>query len=130
MKASDRMNLEQNQPFYKKVGRKYIPVTDPYAYAGLREGYWLIRVEPGRTSIREMVHPANAEIDAAIKEKEERIIPIIREICEARPKEKKISDEALVDWKKFIAKHGDEFSYLEYPSILDMAEKIIQKLIK
>ena len=119
-----------NEIRYKKVGRKYVQDNDPWAYTGLREGWWLVRVAAGSTSIRQQVHPHKAEITTAAREKEDQLMDIIRNASEARPSQNPISPEALADWKAFIAKHGKEFSSLEYPSIQENAEKIIEALLK
>lgn len=119
-----------NQIRYKKVGRKYVQDNDPFAYEGLREGWWLVKVAPGSTSIRQQLRPHKAEITAAAREKEEELMDIIREASEARPAQNPISPEALADWKAFVAKHGKEFSSLEYPSIQENAQRIIEALLK
>ena len=130
MNASTRIYEKMNQIRYKKVGRKYVQDNDPWAYEGLREGWWLVKVAPGSTSIRQQVYPARAEVTAAAREKEEELMKIIREASEARPKLNPLSPEAPADWQAFIAKHGKEFNSLEYPSIQENAEKIIEALLK
>jgi len=130
MTAYHRLLDKQDNQLYKKIGRKYVPHNDPYALDGLREGWWLIKVAPGSTSIRQAVHPHKAEITAAAKDKEDQLVDIIRTASEARPKQRPISPEALADWDVFIAKHGNEFSSLEYPSMQENAEKIIEVLLK
>ena len=62
MKALDRIAHKEQQTLYKKVGKKYVQVNDPYAYDGLREGWWLVKVASGCTSIRAAVYPNKAEI--------------------------------------------------------------------
>jgi hypothetical protein len=130
MTAYSRILDKQDNQLYKKVGRKYIPASDSWAYDGLREGWWLVKVAPGSTSIRQQVYPSRAEITAAAREKEEQLIGIIREASEARPSKRPLTPEALADWQAFIAKHGTEFNTLEYPSIQENAEKIIEALLK
>jgi hypothetical protein len=130
MNAETRAYEKMNQIRYKKVGRKYVQDNDPWAYDGLREGWWLVRVAAGSTSIRQQVYPHKAEITAAAREKEDQLMDIIRTASEARPSQNPISPEALADWKAFVAKHGKEFSSLEYPSIQENAEKIIEALLK
>ena len=130
MNASTRIYNNMDQQLFKCVGRKYVPVNDPYALDGLREGWWLVKVAPGSTSIRQQVYPHKAEITAAAREKEDELIDIIREASEARPSQNPITPEALADWKEFIAKHGKQFNSLEYPSIQQNAEKIIETLLK
>ena len=119
-----------NQIRYKKVGRKYVQDNDPWAYDGLREGWWLVKVAPGCTSIRQQVYPSKAEISAAAKDKEDELLQIIREASEAKPTKIPISPEALADWQAFIAKHGDEFTSLQFPSFQENAERIIEALLK
>jgi hypothetical protein len=130
MNASIKIYDKMNQQLYRKVGRKYVPETDPYALDGLREGWWLVKVTPGSTSIRQQVYPSKAEISAAAKDKEDELLQIIREASEAKPAKIPISPEALADWKELIAKHGDEFSSLQYPSMQENAEKIVEALLK
>jgi len=130
MTALERINHNEMEVLYKKVGRKYIPVNDPYAINGLREGFWLVKVAPGSTSIRQAVYPHKAEIQAAAKDKEDKLVEIIRKASEARPQSNPLTPEALADWQAFIAKHGQQFSLLEYPSIQENAEKIIEALLQ
>lgn len=129
MKAQHRIYDKMNQQLYRKVGRKYIAETDPYALDGLREGWWLVKVAPGSTSIRQAVYPAKAEIAAAAKDKSDELLQIIREASEAKPAKIPISPTALTDWQAFIAKHGDEFSSLQFPSMQENAEKIVEALL-
>jgi hypothetical protein len=130
MNASIRIYDKMNQQLYRKVGRKYVPETDPYALDGLREGWWLVKVTPGSTSIRQQVYPSKAEISAAAKDKEDELLQIIREASEAKPAKIPISPEALADWQAFIHRHGNEFSSLQFPSMQENAERIIEALLK
>jgi len=130
MTAYNRILDKQDNQLYKKVGRRYIPASDIWAYEGLREGWWLVKVAPGSTSIRQQVYPSRSEISAAARDKEDELIKIIREASEARPSKRPLTPEALADWQAFIAKHGEQFNTLEYPSIQENAEKIIEALLK
>lgn len=130
MTAYNRILDKQDNQLYKKVGRKYIPASDIWAYEGLREGWWLVKVAPGSTSIRQQVYPYKAEITAAAREKEDQLVDIIRKASEARPSQNPLTPEALADWQAFIAKHGKEFNTLEYPSLQENAERIMDALLK
>jgi hypothetical protein len=130
MNAETRIYDKMNQIRYKKVGRKYVQDNDIWAYDGLREGWWLVKVAPGSTSIRQQVYPSRSEISAATRDKEDELIKIIREASEARPPKRPLTPEALADWQAFIAKHGEQFNTLEYPSMQENAEKIIEALLK
>lgn len=129
MKAYQQILDKSDRDRYRKVGKKYVLCNDFDAYEGLEKGFWLVQVREGRTSIKRMVYPANAEIAAAAKLKEEKLLDVIREASEARPSKLPISPEALDDWNAFIAKHGQEFSMLQYPSWQENAEKIIKILL-
>ena len=130
MNAEIRVYEKMNQIRYKKVGRKYVQDNDPWAYDGLKEGWWLVKVAAGSTSIRQQVYPSRSEISAAARDKEDKLIDIIRKASEARPSQNPLTPEALADWQAFIAKHGKEFNSLEYPSIQENAEKIIEALLE
>jgi len=130
MNAQTKIYDKMNQIRYRKIGRKYVQDNDVWAYDGLREGWWLVKVAPGSTSIRQQVYPNRAEIDAAAKDKVDELVDIIRKASEAKPAKIPVSPEALADWQAFIAKHGNEFSTLQFPSIQENAEKIIEALIE
>ena len=125
MKSLDKGN---NQ-LYKKVGRKYVRVNDPCAYDGLREGWWLVKVAPDCTSIRATVYPARAEIEAAIRDKEEELCDIIREASEPSvPNDDKNREECQKEFAAFCKKW--DINYFQYPSIAEIAEKIMQGIQK
>ena len=129
--ALSRIMQKQDNILYKKVGKKYVQQNDPWAYEGLGPGWWLVQVKAGGgTSMRSLVYPRRAEIVAAAKEKVDQLMKIIREAGEAGPSKKEISPEALVDWKIFIAKHGEEFNIINYPSYHSVATKIVEEIMK
>ena len=130
MTALERINYNEAEVLYKKIGRKYVRVDDPFALNGLRLGWWLVKVSEGCTSIRQQVYPSRSEISAAARDKEDKLVDIIRKASEARPSQNPLTPEALADWQAFIAKHGKEFNSLEYPSIQENAEKIIAALLE
>jgi hypothetical protein len=129
MTALERIAHKDSQTLYKKVGRKYIKVNDVCAYDGLRAGYWLVKVADGYTSIKSTVYPAKVEVEAAIRDKVEDILPIIREASEARPQNTPITPELKADWEAMVKKHGDGMRYFTYESMQGMAEKIVEKLV-
>ena len=130
MKAAQRINLKEASLRYKKVGNRYIPDNDPYAYEGLTNGWWLVKITPNSMTMRATINPNNAEIDTAARDKADELMDIIREAGEGTPVKAELTPEALADWKVFIAKHGEQFNYIRYPSLHDVATKIIASLIK
>jgi len=130
MKAVERIANKESQILYRKVGRKYVKNNDPYAYDGLRDGWHLIKVDKGCTSIRSCVYPDRAEIIAAMKDKEDKIIEIIRKASEPKPQGGvKMSEQAAADWNAMVKNHGNEFSAIYYPSFQENAEKIVAALL-
>jgi hypothetical protein len=134
MNAAQRIaNIEANDVYYRKVGRKYIKMNDPCAYASLTKGYHLIKVDDGCTSIKAAVYPERAERDAALDELGEELIKLISEATRAQPDRESfgtkrsapISREAADDWNTMVAKHGDTFKYLSYGSCKDIAERVL-----
>jgi hypothetical protein len=124
-----RAALKEDSRLYRKVGAKFVAVNDPYAYEGLRNGFWLVHVKDGCTSIRQQVSPDNSRVTAAARLLEDKLVDIIRKISEARPSSVSLTVEEKKDWDNFIKKHGNSFNTLHYPSIQENAEKIIEALI-
>jgi hypothetical protein len=120
---------KEDQRLYRKVGKKFVPANDPYSYDGLREGFWLIHITQGCTSIRQQIYPDKSRLTAAARLVEDKIIDIIRKVSEARPAKTALTHEQKKDWEKFIKKHGESFSTLSYPSIQENAEKIIMAIV-
>lgn len=129
MKATERIKARKEQILYRKKGRKYVSATDPWAYNGLRNGWWLIKVQDNSTSIREQVFPDKTELDAAARDLEDRLVTIIREASRARPNKVPLNPDEKRDWEWFIKKHGESFSTLAYPSFQENAEKIVRVLL-
>lgn len=121
--------LKEDQRIYRKVGKKFVPANDPYAYDGLREGFWLIRIDKGCTSIRQQIYPEKSALTAAARNMEDKLVDIIRKASEARPMSVPLTPEQKKDWDKFITKHGKSFSTLSYPCIQENAEKIVAALV-
>ena len=121
--------LKEEKRLYRKCGKKFMPVNDPYAYDGLRNGFWLIGIKDGCTSIRQQIYPDKSHITAAARDMEEKLVEIIRKSGEARPAKTPLKPEQKKDWDRFIKKHGAEFNTLHYPSIQENAQKIIEVLL-
>lgn len=130
---NDRVNsqaaIKEDQRLYRKVGKKFVPINDPYAYDGLRNGFWLIHIKDGSTSIRQEIYPDKASIHAAARLMEDKLVDIICKAGEARPSKTPLSIQEKKDWDAFIAKHGESFNTLHYPSIQENAEKIVKALL-
>ena len=124
-----RAAIKEDQRLYRKVGKKFVPVNDPYAYDGLRNGFWLIQIKDGSTCIRQEIYPDKAPIHAAARLMEDKLLDIIRKAGEARPNKTMLTPEEKKDWDAFIEKHRESFNTLHYPSMQENAEKIVKALV-
>lgn len=128
-RALAAIEVKKNSILYKKSpAGKFVPATDPWAYDGLSNGWWLIKVQPSSTSIRQCLHPDRAELDAARRDAEEKIVNILTHCLKAHPKVSQIKPEFARAWKQLEKKHGHEMLLLEYPSLYEAAEKILSEL--
>lgn len=130
MNAMNSIYNKQNRALYHKKGNKYVQVNDISIVDGLREGWHLVKVEDGCKSIYHSVYPAKAELIAAVKDKRDKLVEIIREVSEAKPVNQPLSEQALADWNWFMSRNGKEFNTLCYPSFHENAEKIINALLE
>jgi hypothetical protein len=123
------IKAKESQRLFRKQGKKYIPVNDPYILDGLQKGWWLVKVDEGCTSIRAQVYPDKAHITAAARDMGEKLADIIRKACQARPSKRPCTPEMLKHWNKWTKLCGNEMSSLEYPSFHDNAQEIMDALI-
>jgi polyphosphate kinase len=115
---------------YKKVGRKYIPVSDTEAYEGLDNGSWMVHIENGSTQCRRLVEPANAALEFAILLKTNKISKYLMEASKARPKSQKLTkaQKKIVD-QFYSLPNKDALLYWEYESYQGMAEGLIKSIL-
>jgi len=100
--------------FYKKQGRRYIPVSeyDNEYLDSFPKGDHLVSVYPGGGSRRYRIDPALAPMIAAGRYAEEAITRKIQEATELRPANRKIDEETQRKWKQFIATIPEDFRYM------------------
>jgi len=116
--------------FYKKVGRRYIPVNeyDRDLIDSLPKGNHLIMCRPGGQSVRYNIDPALAPMIAAGRYAQEKMLDAMRDISEARPKRKALTDEQRQAWKVMKEAFGDEMFAYSYPSNMDIAQAGIKAM--
>lgn len=128
--AAERVKITEDQRLYKKVGGKYVQTNDPDCYNGLRKGWWLVKVDEGSTSIRATLRPDNSELEAAMKDAEDKIVDILNDALLARAKPRKITPEFKRAWDNMVKKFGSEMRMLHYDSIYDVAQNILKEILK
>lgn len=120
--------------FYKKVGRKYVPVSyyDSDVMDAIPEGSHLIVKQPGWCSRRYKIDPALAPMIAAGVYAEDAITTAIVEASKLRcPKDRQpITLEQKQAWEHLSELLGQENYALEWPSYRESAEAGVRALQK
>lgn len=118
--------------FYKKVGRKYVPVYeyDQTLLDGFPKGTHLVMCYPGGQSRRYNIEPNHAALIAAARVAEDAMCKAIREASEMRPQKTPITPNQQKAWKKLAKEFGDELATLQTNSARDIAEAGINAIIE
>lgn len=117
------------EELYKKVGRKYVRVNDPWGYDGLREGHHHVWVRPGSVTIREFIYPARRDVSAAIEEVREAMVDAMHEANKFRPKRRPLSERetrAIMAYREIMGE--DATLILDGISMWDLVEAGIKVL--
>ena len=117
--------------FYKKVGRRYVPVSeyDQELNDSFTKGNHLVMCYPGGQSTRYNIDPALAPMIAAGRYAQQSMLDTMRKISEARPKRKTLTDEQRQAWRVMKKAFGDEMFSYSYPSNIEIVEAGIKALI-
>lgn len=114
--------------FYKKEGRKYVPVYeyDSDLIDALPKGTHLIMSYPGGKSTRYNINPNHAAMIAAGRVAEDAVCDAIHKSLELRPKQAPITEEQRNLWRE-LAK---SFNANDYPLIRGAARDAADAAIK
>lgn len=109
--------------FYKKVGRKYVPVSeyDDELMMSFPKGTHIVMCYPGGQSTRYNIDPNYAAMIAAGRLAEDAVCEAIHKESEAKPKERPITERQRKAWEEMKAAFGDEFFSLTFSSTRDLA---------
>lgn len=128
MSAIDNIkHKEEHETFYKKVGKRYVKINDPFWIEGLRKGFHLVQIKNDGSSIRSIVYPDRAELYAAQNIMENKILEVLSEATKARVPYK-LSEEESKDWDKLNRKHPGLFQYISFDSLADMSKNVAKGL--
>ena len=113
---------------YEKRGRRYIPVANTRAIDGLSNGSWLVVVDSGMTTIRQLVNPDHAGFLAAASVAERAMVEAVRKASDAVP-QSRTSAKLTRAWKAYKAIAGDETMWLNSSSTYDIVQAGIQVVL-
>ena len=119
------------QIFYKKQGRKYVPVSeyDSDLVDSFSKGTHLVMVYPGGSSRRYNVDPNYAAMIAAGRVAEDKISEAIRKASELRPQRSPITEGQKKAWENLAKEFGDELCTLYGSSARDCAEAGVKAMM-
>lgn len=119
--------------YYKKVGRKYVPVSeyDSDLLDAFTKGTHLVQVYPGGTSRRYNIDPNYAALIAAGRVAEDAISKVIMERSALRVPEKNhpLTEEQRAAWEHLASTFGQERFALEWCSYREAAEAGVNAMI-
>jgi hypothetical protein len=121
---------EMKKIFYKKEGRKYIPVSeyDSELYSAFTEGTHLVSVKPGVTSYMYKIDPAFAPMIAAGSYATDTIARAIVRASDLRPQHVVVTEEQRKAWHLLSETFGEKIHALEWPSAREAAEAAVDAL--
>ena len=107
--------------FYKKVGRRYVPVHeyDQTLMDSFPKGSHLVICYPGGQSTRYNVDPAHAPLIAASRVAEDAMCQAISKASEMRPTQTPITEGQRAAWKNLAREFGNELATLNVNSARD-----------
>lgn len=127
-KIKDEVIPEYEEILYVKRSGRYIPVSDPWACSGLRNGVWYVEVRPGRTTIRRPIFPDRMELTAAVERFRDGLEQGLRMKSRTKLqvyKNTKKEQEARKAYKKAI---GDDNVILTLPTVHEIVDAAIEYL--
>jgi hypothetical protein len=118
--------------FYKKQGRRYIPVSeyDNEYLDSFPKGTHLVMCYPGGQSRRFNIDPNYAAMIAAGRVAEDAISQAVVEASEMRPHNKPITEKQRKAWEALSKAFGSDRYYIEIPSAREIAEAGIKAQIE
>lgn len=116
--------------FYKKVGRRYVPVYeyDQVLLDAFPKGTHLVDVYPGGASRRYNIDPNYAAMIAAGRVAEDAISKVIMRASDLRPKRAPLTEGQRTAWDNLIKEFGEDARCLEWPSAREACESAVKAM--
>ena len=116
--------------FYKKVGRRYVPVYeyDQTLMDSFPKGSHLVICYLNGQSTRYNIDPAYAPMIAAGRVAEDKISEAIRRASDMRPKRAPITKAQQLAWENLVKEFGEDARMLEWPSAREVAEEVVKAM--
>lgn len=124
-----------NTVFYKKVGRKYIPVAeyDSELIDSFPKGNHLVMTYPGGSSTRYNIDPNYAALIAAGRVAEDAVCQALYNASELRMRKedrtKPMTQKQKEAWENLVKEFGESARQLEWASAREMAEMGVKAMM-
>lgn len=119
-----------SETLYKKVGRKYVAVSEFEHSLSFSKGAHLIICDPGSTIKKHNIEPSYAPLIAAGIIAEDAIAEVIVKSTDLRPSSTPLTDEQCNAWAALSDAFGESRHLLEWPSPRLAAQAAVTALIK
>jgi hypothetical protein len=116
--------------FYKKVGRRYVPVSeyDNELMDSFPKGTHLVQCYPGGSSRRFNIDPAYAPMIAAGRVAEDVISKALMRASDLRPQKAPITEGQRKAWDNLVKEFGEEARCLQWPSAREACEEAVKAM--
>lgn len=119
-----KVNIDRDEVFYKKVGKKYVPIS--YYNSNLTDGFTigshLVVKQRGVTSVRHNISPDVAPMLAVGILMQGKMADAIHEASEMRPSNIAITQKEADCWEELKRLAGDSKFYIQFPATQDAVE--------
>lgn len=120
----------QKTIFYKKEGRKYVPVYeyDQTLMDAFPKGTHLVQCYPGGQSTRYNIDPNYAAMIAAGRVAEDAISKVLMKASDLRPKQAPLTPGQRKAWNNLIKEFGEDARCLEWPSAREACGEAVKAM--
>ena len=118
------------ETFYKRVGRRYVPVSeyDSELFDSIPKGSHLVICYPGGRSTCYNINPNHAALIAASRVAEDAMSTALMRASEMRPKHRPITEQQRESWQNLQRAFGDDMFALHTESARGIAEAGVKAL--
>lgn len=110
--------------YYRKQGNEYVPVS---LFNTFPQGVSVVVVDGSYTQTMYQVPDQRSLFFGALMQCKEHFVDALVDASKTR-QPSAMSPEAIADWAKLIAAHGNEFAVMQHPSASDVVDTGLKSL--
>ena len=114
---------------FKKVGKRYKPVSEHEEWDSYPEGAHLVVCRPGSTMRRFDVDPDRAGLLAAAEPLRDQIKDLVVEQLRMRPTREPVTQKQADAWRAFQVAMGNSGYAVSYPSAHALADAVVDLIV-